>query len=56
MQQDLTIPTTKMTYNMSQKYTNVMVGKHGIQTFGVVVVNVIAFIVVFDFLLFIFPR
>ena len=33
-----TIPTAAMTYTRSQNYTNIAVGKHGIQTFKVVVV------------------
>ena len=44
-----TIPTANMTYTRLQNYTNMMVGEHGIQTFGVVVVYIISFIVFFFF-------
>ena len=50
-----TISTANMTYTRLQNYTNMMVDEHGIQTFGVVVVYIISFIVVFlYFYIFIF--
>jgi hypothetical protein len=33
-----TIPIANMTYTRSQNYTNMVVGKHGIQTFVVVII------------------
>jgi hypothetical protein len=43
-----TIPTTNMTYTGSQNYTNMVVGKHGIQTFDVVVVVLLLLLLLFD--------
>jgi hypothetical protein len=43
-----TIPTADMTYTRLQNYTNVMVGKHGIQTFKVMVVVLLLFLSSFD--------
>ena len=40
-----TIPTANMTYTRSQNYTNMVVDKHGIQTFEVVVVVLLSFYV-----------
>ena len=43
-----TIPTANMTYTRSQKYTNMVVGKHEIQTFKVMrVVAVMLLFVIF---------
>jgi len=39
-----TNPTVKMLYTRSQNYTNIMVGKHGIYIFKVVVVVVVVVI------------
>ena len=40
-----TNPTVIMTYTRSQNYTNMVVGEHGMQTFEVVVVMLLFFIV-----------
>ena len=37
-----------MTYTRSQKYTNIVVGKHGIQTFEVVMVVLLLLLLSFD--------
>ena len=37
------MPTANLTYNKSQNYTNIMIGKHELQTFKVVVVVLLAF-------------
>jgi hypothetical protein len=41
MREFWTIPTANMMYTTSQNYTNMVVGKHGIQTFEVNVVVVV---------------
>ena len=41
-----TILTAHMTYSRSQNYTNMMVDKHEIQTFKVVVVIVVVVVVI----------
>ena len=43
-----TIPTTNMTYIGSQNYTNMVVGKGGIQTFKVVIVVLLLLLLSFD--------
>ena len=40
--------TVKMIFTRLQNYTNVMVGKHGIQTFKVMVVVLLLFLSSFD--------
>ena len=51
-----TIPTTNMMYTRSQNYTNMVVGKHKIQTFKVVIVLCSCFpLLSFDFIFLIFP-
>ena len=42
-----TILTINMMYTISQNYTNMIVDKHGIQTFEVVLVVFVAFDVVY---------
>ena len=37
------MPTANMTYTRLQNYTNLMVGKHGIQTFEVMIVILLLF-------------
>ena len=46
-----TILATNVTYTRSQNYTNMMVGKHGIQTFKVMVVVLLFFLLLFIYLL-----
>ena len=43
-----TIPTANMTYTKSQNYTNMVDGKHGIQTFKSVVVVLLLLLLFFD--------
>ena len=43
-----TIPTANMRYTRLQNYTNMVVGKHGIQTFKVVVVVLLLLLLSFD--------
>ena len=42
------IPTTNVLYTRFQKYTNMVVGKHEIQTFKVVVVVLLFLLLSFD--------
>ena len=42
------IPTASVTYTRSQNYTTMVVGKHGIQTFKVVVVVLLLLLLSFD--------
>ena len=43
-----TIPTAKMMYTRSQKYTNMMLDKHGIQIFEVMIVMSLLLLLSFD--------
>ena len=43
-----TIPTTKIMYTRSQNYINLVLGKHGIQIFEVVVVVLLLLVLSFD--------
>jgi hypothetical protein len=43
-----TIPTANMTYTRLQNYTNMVVGKHGIQIFEVVVGVLLLFLLSLD--------
>jgi len=43
-----TIPTVIMMYTRSQNYTNMVVGKHGIQTFEAGVVLLLLLLLLFD--------
>ena len=42
-----TMSTANMTYNKSQNYTNIMIGKHRLQTFEVVVVVLLLLLLTF---------
>ena len=46
MREIWTIPTTNITYTRSQNYTNLVVGKHEIQTFKVMVVVVVPLLII----------
>ena len=48
MHQFWTVPTVNMTYTRSQDYTNMVVDKHGIQTFKIVVVVLLFLLLLFD--------
>ena len=42
------VSSANMTYTTSKNYTNMMVDKHGIQTFKIVVVVLLRLLVLFD--------
>ena len=42
-----TMPTTNMMYTRSQNYTNMVIGKHGIQTSKVVIVVLLLSVAIF---------
>ena len=48
MQKSWTTPTANMTYTRSQNYTNMVVDKHGIQTFEILVVVLLRLLKLFD--------
>ena len=50
MHESRTTPTANMTYTRSQNYTNVVVGKYGIQTFEDMVVVLLLLWLSFDVL------
>ena len=47
---DWTLPTVNVTYTRSQNYTNMVVGEYGIQTFEVVLVVLLLWLLLFDVL------
>jgi hypothetical protein len=42
------MPTANLTYGKSQNFTNIMIGKHGLRTFKVVLVVLLPLLLAFD--------